>query len=106
MSERIWELHARALGGAIRSTPEGHADIDGLVLSEKAYLAVLREYRPRQLVELVRRSGPAAAADHLLAHFGSPSGAVGWRGLVARRGGLAPYPVIYRSDEVTEPAIP
>jgi hypothetical protein len=105
MTERIWELHARTLDGAIRSTPEGHADIDGLVLSEKAYLLVVREYRPRQLVDMVRRSGATAAAEQLLAHFGEPSGAAGWRGLVARRGGMSPDPVLYRSDELAEPAV-
>ena len=101
----IWELHGRQLGGAIRTTPEGEADIEGLVLSEKAYLMVFREVRPAALVELVRREGPRGAAAQLLAHFESPEvlAATAGRKLVSARG-MAPGPYIRRSDEVFEPA--
>ena len=55
---RIWELHGMQCEGAIRSTPDGEADVLGLVFSEKAYLLTLRDYRPHQLVSLVRGAGP------------------------------------------------
>lgn len=97
---RLWELHTSTVGGAIRTTPHGEADIDGLVLSEKAYLLAVREYRPAQLVELVRRHGAAAAGRHLVTHFNGAAvlEAHGGRGLTAARagsGGLA----LLRSDE-------
>jgi hypothetical protein len=105
MSERIWELHSRLLGGGIRTTPEGDADIDGLILSEKAYLLAMRDFRSRQLVDLVQRDGPTAAANQLIAHYGSPAvlQATGGRGLVATRG-MAPVPIVRRSDEVRQAA--
>jgi len=101
MTARIWELHAARLGGAIRSTPDGGADVAGLILSEKAYLLAMRDFRPHQLVELVRSEGPHGAAERLIAHYSSPAspGAAGGRSLVAARG-LAPTPVVKRSDEV------
>ncbi len=101
----IWELHGRQLGGAIRTTPEGEADVGGLVLSEKAYLLVVREMRPAALVDLVRREGPQAAASRLLAHFETPEAlaASAGRKLVPARG-MSPGPYIRRSDEVFEPA--
>jgi len=66
---RIWELHSLRLDGAIRTTAEGEAEIDGLVLSEKAYFLAVRDFRPAQLVALVRSEGPFAAAERLIAHF-------------------------------------
>ena len=76
MTSRIWELHAQRLDGAIRSTPDGEANIGGLVLSEKAYLLAMRDHRPEQLVRLVQTRGPS----------GGPS--------------------LVRSDEVSEPVVP
>ena len=106
MSARIWELHAHSLGGAIRTTPGGEADIEGLVLSEKAYLLAMRDFRPYQLLELVRREGCEGAARQLLRHFSAPGSiaASGGRALVATRG-LFPGAIVRRSDEVGEVAI-
>jgi hypothetical protein len=100
MTRRIWELHADRLGGAIRSTPEGDADIDGLILSEKAYLLAVRDFRPHQLVEMVRREGAPAAAQRLIAHYEGSDSLQGRR-LVATRGS-APTPIVRRNDEVAE----
>ncbi len=79
----------------------GDADVDGLVLSERAYLLAVRDFRPRQLVEMVRAEGPAAAAGHLVEHYGTEDAlnASGGRSLVVCRG--SDYtPVVRRSDEV------
>lgn len=99
---RIWELHGMRHEGAIRSTPDGEADVLGLVFSEKAYLLALRDYRPDELVNLVRREGPVAAAETLAVHFrdGVVSPAVAGRGLVLSRGQSGP--VLRRSDELPE----
>jgi hypothetical protein len=104
MASRIWEVHSQLLGGAIRTTTEGHADIGGLVLSEKAYLLAVRDYRPRQLVELVRLEGPDGAARRLVEHYHGPASlqAMGGRCLVVCKG-LDPVPVVRRSDEVPAP---
>ncbi|MFN0094937.1 MAG: hypothetical protein ACKVVT_09180 [Dehalococcoidia bacterium] len=101
MSKRIWELHGAMLNGAITSTPEGHADIQGLVLSEKAYFLVVRDYRPRQIIDLVEREGVDGAARAIMDHFSDPAALrlSGGRQLVPCRG-LEPTPVIRRSDEV------
>ncbi len=101
MTQRIWELHASQLNGAIRSTPEGDAEIDGLILSEKAYLLAMRDFRPHQIVELVRREGAPAAAKRLIAHYHTTDPRQG-RHLVSTRG-QAPTPIVRRSDEVPEP---
>lgn len=95
---KVWELHNKLLEGAIRTTPDGEADIGGLVLSERAYLLVVRDYRPAQLVELVRRHGPDRAADSLVEHFSDASSQTNGRYLArtrSRDGG----PGIVRSDE-------
>jgi hypothetical protein len=101
VTRKIWELHAALVGNAIRSTPEGHADVGGLILSEKAYLLAVRDFRPHQLVEMVRRDGPLAVADRLIAHFSAPAAleTAGGRSLVSARG-PAPGPFVCRSDEV------
>ncbi|HEY4670165.1 MAG TPA: hypothetical protein VIH05_10360 [Tepidiformaceae bacterium] len=101
---RIWELHGMQCEGAIRSTPDGEADVLGLVFSEKAYLLTLRDYRPHQLVSLVRGAGPAAAAETLANQFQDIAIAAAGRGLVIARG--ASGPVLRRSDELkqSEPA--
>lgn len=84
---KIWELHTQQLNGAIRTTPDSEAEIDGLVLSEKAYILVMRDFRPRQLVALVERDGAPLAAQTLITHFGTPEAlqANGGRGLVLTR---------------------
>jgi hypothetical protein len=101
MASRIWEVHSQLLGGAIRTTPGGDADIGGLVLSEKAYLLAVRDFRPRQIVEMVRRDGPDGAAERLVKHYQAPDAlqAMGGRCLVVCKG-LDPVPVVRRSDEV------
>lgn len=103
MTSRIWELHAQRLGGAIHTTPEGEADIAGLVLSEKAYLIAVRDFRPAQLVEMVQRDGPTAAAAVLVAHYSTPEAvqASAGRTLVVTRGSMSPA-VVRRSDEAGE----
>lgn len=100
MTLKIWELHGLSLGGAIRSTPEGHAEVAGLVLTEKAYLMAVRDFRPHQLVAMVRREGASAAAERLVQHYGDPANvqASGGRKLVVARG-PAPEPMVWRSDE-------
>ncbi len=104
MGMRIWELHALGLGGAIRSTPAGEADIAGLLLSEKAYLLAVRDFRPAELVRLVEDQGAIAAALPLVAHYrdGEALRAAGGRGLAAVRG-HGPGPLLKRSDEVRIP---
>jgi len=98
---RIWELHGLRLEGAIRSTPDGEADILGLVFSEKAYLLAVRDFRPHELVELVREDGPISAAEALALHFGNDSVTVATgRGLKIARG--LSGPVLRRSDEILE----
>lgn len=100
---RIWELHGVSYPGAIRTTPDGEAEIAGLVLSEKAYLLAVRDVRPAQLVALVTRDGPEAAARALVQHYADPGclHQSGGRGLVAARGGAASV-ILRRSDEVPE----
>ncbi|MCZ2110354.1 MAG: hypothetical protein LC118_12435 [Dehalococcoidia bacterium] len=100
---KVWELHNLRLEGEIRTTPDGAAEIGGLVLSEKAYLIAVRDFRPDQLIELVARHGPHQAAEALVTHYSSPDARAqsGGRGLIAIRdpnGG----PGVYRSDELGE----
>ena len=101
MASKIWEVHSQLLGGAIRTNPDGHADINGLVLSEKAYLLAVRDFRPRQIIEMVRCDGPEGAAQRLVSHYQEPDAlnAMGGRCLVVCKG-LDPVPVVKRSDEV------
>ena len=70
---KIWEIHSLSVGGAIRTTADGLADIDGLVLSEKAYFLAVSAFRPVQLVGMVDRLGAAEAAQALVSHFRSAS---------------------------------
>ena len=100
---RLWELHNQRLEDAIRTTPEGAAEIAGLVLSEKAYILAVRDFRPAQLLEFIKRHGPIEATSRLISHYGTPEAlqSNGGRGLVAgraRSGG----PGLYRSDEVVD----
>ncbi len=104
---KIWEVHGLRLDGAIRSTPDGEADVAGLVFSEKGYLLAVRDFRPHELVTMIRREGEAATISRLLAHYASDESVVsaGGRKLVAVRGGsMAPGPVLRRNDEVPEMA--
>ena len=98
---KLWELHSMHTNGAIRTTPDGEAEIAGLVISEKAYLLVVRDFRPAQLVELVHEQGVGLAARRLSEHYERPESLTftGGRGLVvtrSRSGG----PGLVRSDEV------
>ena len=101
---KIWEMHSVHTNGAIRGTADGEADVSGLVLSEKAYLLALRDYRPHELVRLVDREGPELAAQELITHYGSYDAlqASGGRGLVAARS-WSMAPKVVRSDEVAAP---
>lgn len=97
---KLWELHTQQVHGAIRTTPDGEAEIDGLVLSEKAYILVMREVRPVQLVGLVERDGASEAAQALITQFGTPEAlqSSGGRHLVLTRasvGGIG----LAREDE-------
>lgn len=100
---KLWELHNQRLDGAIRTTPEGAAEIAGLVLSEKAYLLAVRDFRPGQLVDLIGRHGPLEASSRLVAHYSAPDAlqANGGRGLAAGRA-KSGGPGLFRSDEVFE----
>lgn len=107
MTSRIWELHAQRLDGAIRSTPDGEANIGGLVLSEKAYLLAMRDHRPEQLVRLVQNQGPQGALETLVAHYATAASQQqsAGRSLVPTRGPSG-GPSLVRSDEVAEPVVP
>jgi len=98
---KIWELHGMHLRGAIKTTPDGDADVEGLVLSEKAYLLAVRDFRPAELIDMVRQSGPEGAARALLLHYAKDDSfqANGGRGLVAQRE-ISWMPVLKRTDEL------
>ena len=100
---KIWELHGQRLKGMIRSTADGDADIGGLLLSEKAYLLAVRDFRPTELAELVSRDGPALVARVLIEHYGRPESlnVTGGRGLALARNG-ASDPILRRTDEIGE----
>lgn len=104
---KLWEVHNMRLGGAILTTPEGAAEIGGLVLSEKAYILAVRDFRPAQLVNLVREHGASGAAEILVEHTNSLEAlqASGGRGLATTRA-LSGGTAVYRVDEleVAEPA--
>lgn len=97
---KIWELHGLQFEGDIRTTPEGDADIAGMVVSEKAYLLAVRDFRPAQLLKLVRDHGAQEAATILIAHHAQPAvvAANGGRRLIAARGHSF-GPMVRRSDE-------
>lgn len=101
---KIWEVHSVQTNGAIKGTYDGEADVNGLVLSEKAYLLALRDYRPAELVKLVAKEGPELAAQELIGHFSSSDAlkASGGRGLVAARS-WSMAPKVVRSDEAEPP---
>ena len=100
---KIWEVHALQFSAPVRTTPEGLCDIDGLLMSEKAYLLALRDMRPPQLFAMVTDLGAANASAELLNYYGSPAPGQAGHSLIpgrSRRGD----PVIMRSDEVRLPA--
>lgn len=100
---KIWEAHAMQIGSNIRTTAEGHCDIDGLLLSEKAYLLAVRDVRPAQLVRLVEDLGPENAAAELLHYYPSPQPGQPGHSLAMGRSRLGD-PILVRSDEVRLPA--
>ncbi len=89
--------------GRIRTTGEGHCDIDGLLLSEKAYLLAIRDMRPHQLFALVDELGPQNALAELVNYYASPEPGHLGRSLIAGRSRLGD-PILLRSDEVRLPA--
>ena len=90
-------------GGRIRTTGEGNCDIDGLLLSEKAYLLAIRDMRPAHLLQLVEDIGPQNAASELLNYYTSPEPGHLGRALSSGRSRLGD-PILLRSDEVRLPA--
>jgi hypothetical protein len=102
---KIWELHSQATNGAIRTTADGDAEIDGLRFSEKAYLLVMRDFRPAALVKLVTEQGPHAAADSLVAHFATSTPDTAGRALARGRSRMGD-PIICRSDEAIAASAP
>ena len=54
---KLWELHTLHTNGPIRTTPGGEAESAGLILSEKAYLPVVSDFRPAQVGEFVHARG-------------------------------------------------
>jgi hypothetical protein len=102
VTQKIWELHASLTGGGITTTPEGDAEVaGGLILSEKAYLLAVRDFRPQKLISMVEENGAASVAGLLVTHYGKPEAvaASGGRSLVLARGN-APVPIVRRSDEM------
>ena len=100
---KIWEVHAMHSGGRIRTTAEGHCEIDGLLLSEKAYLLAIRDMRPAYLFQLVDELGPQNAASELLNYYRSPEPGHPGHALLTGRSRLGD-PLLMRSDEVRLPA--
>lgn len=100
---KIWEVHALQSGGRIRTTTEGHCEIDGLLLSEKAYLLAIRDTRPAHLFRLVDEIGPENAASELLNYYHSPDTGHAGHSLLTGRSRLGD-PLLMRSDEVRTPA--
>ena len=100
---KIWEVHALHTNGRIRTTGEGHCEIDGLLLSEKAYLLAIRDMRPAQLFRLVDELGPENAASELLNYYHPPDPGHNGHALLAGRSRLGD-PLLVRSDEARLPA--
>jgi hypothetical protein len=100
---KIWEVHAMHAGGRIRTTAEGHCEIDGLLLSEKAYLLAIRDIRPARLFQLVDDLGPQNAAAELLNYYRSPEPGQPGHSLLPGRSRLGD-PLLVRSDEARLPA--
>ena len=97
---KIWEVHALQFQGSIRTTADGDADVSGLLLSEKAYLHIVRDFRPGQLVELVRDHGVESAREALIRHYGAADAiaSAAGRGLVNGRSRMGD-PILLRTDE-------
>ena len=90
-------------GCRVRTTGEGHCEIDGLLLSEKAYLLAIRDMRPANLFRLVEDLGPENAASELLNYYHSPEPGHAGHSLLAGRSRLGDT-LLMRSDEVRLPA--
>jgi hypothetical protein len=95
---KIWEVHASLGHAPIRTTPDGDADVGGLLLSEKAYLLVMRVMRPQELARLVEAEGPAGAAERLIALLAGEGVDGTGRTLAMGRTRLG-EPILRRSDE-------
>ncbi|WP_322797444.1 hypothetical protein [Tepidiforma sp.] len=95
---RIWEMHSARLGGAIRTSPDGDAEVGGLLLSERAYLLAIRVMRPEELVRLVAEAGPGEAAQRLVELFAATDLDGTGRRLALGRSRLG-EPRLVRSDE-------
>ena len=104
MTAKIWELHAWRFEGEIRTTREGDAEVAGLVISEKAYLLAVRDFRPSELIRMVKEHGIQGATAALAAHYATPTvlQSNGGRALIAARGHSVD-PMVRRNDEVSEP---
>ncbi len=100
---KIWEVHAMHTGGRVRTTADGHCEIDGLLLSERAYLLAVRDIRPAQLLRLVEELGAEEATEQLLAYYTSPAPGQPGQSLASGRSRLGD-PMLLRSDEVRVPA--
>lgn len=103
MTKKIWEFSALRFEGEIRTTPEGDAEVAGLVISEKAYLLAVRDFRPTELIRLVHSHGTQGAAAAFVAHYAAATAVQsnGGRALIAARGHFL-EPMIRRNDEVSE----
>ena len=99
---KIWEVHAMNSGCRIRTTAEGNCDIDGMLLSERAYLLAIRDVRPAQLFRMVQELGPENATSELLNYYASPEPGHLGRALALGRSRLGD-PILMRSDEVRLP---
>jgi hypothetical protein len=96
---KIWEVHASLVPVPIQTTPDGAASVAGLLLSEKAYLLVMRAMRPRELVGLVQSLGPEGARSRLLELFAELDLDGTGRGLAPGRTRLGEA-ILLRNDEV------
>jgi hypothetical protein len=99
---KIWEVHSLSTNGAIRTTADGDADVAGLLLTEKAYLLAMRDFRPAQLLNLVHERGQHGAAEALVAHFAGAQPDNTGRTLSRGRSRMGD-PVIQPSDEAPQP---
>ena len=100
---KIWEVHALHSNAPVRTTGEGHCEIDGLLLSEKAYLLAIRDMRPASLFKLVEELGPENAASELINYYRKPEPGQPGHSLLAGRSRLGDT-LLVRNDEARLPA--